>query len=404
MVFSQPCMSGTPEIIFDGTSLSNWVGPNNAPAAWKLENGYFEVVPKAKNLNTATKYGDCQLHIEWASPQKVEKDSQGRGNSGVFLMNRYEVQVLDSYSNNTYADGQASALYGQHPPLVNAARKPGEWQVYDIIFRRPKFDDAGNVMKPARMTIFHNGVLVHHDAVLIGPGMNKNYIPYRKHGDTDIISLQDHGNLVRYKNVWIVPLASEEEMMPDLARMQYHTNNLDYGTNARPSGVPITKWRVNDMARPKPPVITAGTGPGDPSSDAVVLFDGTLKAAETTMKAGDSMLTAKGKLISTHEFTNAQLHFEFGSSEPVTVMVCGMKIMTEPGSHKYDIAASRRVLFGGGQALAAVTVLKDGVFCFERRNLIDPSELKPEKIVITSIAADTKIRNVWARDTKAEAE
>jgi hypothetical protein len=190
-------------VLFDGKSLSQWEDGKGGPAGWKVENGYAEVVAKTGSIRTKKGFGDCQLHIEWASPVEVKGESQERGNSGVFLMDIYEVQVLDSYDNRTYADGQAAAVYGQYPPLVNACRKPGEWQSYDIVFRRPHFDAAGKVLQPARMTVFHNGILVHDNVELTGPTGHKARPPYKPHADKLPLSLQDHGNPVRYRNIWL---------------------------------------------------------------------------------------------------------------------------------------------------------------------------------------------------------
>jgi len=190
-------------ILFDGKDLSQWSDSKGEPTKWKVENGYLEVVAKAGSIRTKKELGDCQLHIEWATPSVVVGEGQARGNSGVFLMDTYEIQVLDSYNNKTYADGSAAALYGQYPPLVNACRPPGEWQTYDIIFHRPHFDQDGNVTKPARMTVLHNGVLVHDNVELTGPTAHKARPPYKAHPDKLPLSLQDHGNPVRYRNIWI---------------------------------------------------------------------------------------------------------------------------------------------------------------------------------------------------------
>jgi hypothetical protein len=190
-------------VLFDGKDLSSWEDGKGGPAGWKVENGYMEVVAKTGSIRTKQGFGDCQLHIEWATPSLVSGEGQERGNSGVFLMDIYEVQVLDSYDNKTYADGQAAALYGQYPPLVNASRKPGEWQTYDIVFHRPRFDADGQLVEPARMTVFHNGVLVHDNDVLTGPTEHKARPPYKAHADNLPVSLQDHGNPVRYRNIWL---------------------------------------------------------------------------------------------------------------------------------------------------------------------------------------------------------
>jgi hypothetical protein len=205
-----PGPSGTPEpapsdavVLFDGKDLSQWTNAKGGPAAWKVENGYMEVVKDTGSIKTKRAFGDCQLHVEWAAPSAVVGSGQDRGNSGVFLMDTYEVQVLDCYNNKTYADGMTAAIYGQFPPLVNACRRPGEWQTYDIIFHAPRFDKDGKLLSPARMTVFHNGILVHDNDELTGPTQNKARPPYKAHPDKLPLSLQDHGCLVRFRNIWI---------------------------------------------------------------------------------------------------------------------------------------------------------------------------------------------------------
>ncbi len=190
-------------VLFDGKDLSGWVGDKDQPVKWKVESGFMEVVPKTGDIKTVKAFGDCQLHVEWASPEVVKGQSQDRGNSGVFLMETYEVQVLDSFESKTYADGSAASIYGQYPPFVNACRKPGEWQTYDIVFHRPRFDKSGNLLVPARMTVLHNGILVQDNEVLTGPTAWKARPPYKAHADRLAISLQDHGSPVRYRNIWI---------------------------------------------------------------------------------------------------------------------------------------------------------------------------------------------------------
>lgn len=189
-------------VLFDGRSLSEWQTGGKAPG-WKVENGYVEVVRGAGAIETRRTFGDVQLHLEWAAPTVVRGEGQGRGNSGVFLMGMYEVQILDSWHNDTYPDGQAAALYGQHPPLVNASRGPGEWQSYDIVFRRPRFNPDGTVREPARATVFHNGVLVHDDAAFTGRTTHGAAARYAPHGDRGPIELQDHGDPVRFRNIWV---------------------------------------------------------------------------------------------------------------------------------------------------------------------------------------------------------
>lgn len=191
-------------VLFDGSTLARWQKENRGGApGWKVENDYMEVVPGAGGIATRDGFGDVQLHVEWMAPLPVSGEGQDRGNSGVFLMARYEVQVLDSYGNVTYPDGQAGAIYGQYPPLVNASRPPGEWQTYDIIFHRPRFDAGGKVTAPARMTVLHNGVLVQDNAVLSGPTAHTARPPYERHDDLLPITLQDHGTRVRYRNIWL---------------------------------------------------------------------------------------------------------------------------------------------------------------------------------------------------------
>jgi len=199
-------------VLFDGSekSLKNWTATNGEPSKWALVDGALESVRGAGYIRTKNEYGSCRLHIEFATPSKPEGGGQGRGNSGVFLMEQYEVQVLDSYQNTTYPDGQCGALYGRKKPLVNASRPPGEWQTFDITFTRPTFDEAGKVKRKARFTVIHNGILIHDDVELsggtgwAGPHAASEYV---KHADKGLISLQDHGNPVRFRNIWIKEIA-----------------------------------------------------------------------------------------------------------------------------------------------------------------------------------------------------
>jgi len=190
-------------VLFDGKDLSNWTTGKGASPTWKVENGYMEVTRKSGAIQTKQGFGDCQLHVEWASPAPAVGEGQDRGNSGVFLMNTYEVQVLDSYNSKTYADGMAAAIYGQYPPLVNASRGPGQWQTYDIVFHAPRFDANGGLFSPARLTVFHNGILVQDNEELTGPTANKLRPPYKAHADRLPISLQDHSHPVRFRNIWL---------------------------------------------------------------------------------------------------------------------------------------------------------------------------------------------------------
>jgi len=190
-------------VLFDGSNLSQWRAADSSAAKWTVRDGYVEVKPGTGTMQTARGFGDVQLHIEWATPAEVKGESQERGNSGIFLMTMYELQVLDSYQNDTYPDGQAGAIYGENPPLVNATRPPGQWQEYDIVFRRPRFKADGSLEKPARMTVFLNGVLIQDNFELVGPTANKARPPYKAHADKLPLTLQDHGNPVRYRNIWV---------------------------------------------------------------------------------------------------------------------------------------------------------------------------------------------------------
>jgi len=190
-------------VLFDGTDLSAWEQPDGSSAGWSVQDGAMVVEPESGSIQTKEGFGSVQLHVEWMTPADVEGEGQDRGNSGVFLMNTYEVQVLDSYQNETYADGQAAAIYGQYPPLTNAMRPPGEWQTYDIVFHRPHFDEDGTLVRPARMTVYHNGVLVQDHVTLTGPTAYQDRPPYDAHATALPIGLQDHGAPVRFRNIWL---------------------------------------------------------------------------------------------------------------------------------------------------------------------------------------------------------
>jgi hypothetical protein len=191
-------------VLFDGTDLSKWLQARDGSAAqWVVRDGYFEVKAGTGDLRTRDGFGDVELHVEWASPNPARGAEQGRGNSGVYLMSKYELQVLDSWENSTYPDGMAGAIYGQFPPLVNAARPPGEWQSYDVVFRGPRFDSSGSLVRPATMTVRYNGVLVQDNVTLSGPTGHYSRPPYEAHADKLPILLQDHGDPVRYRNIWL---------------------------------------------------------------------------------------------------------------------------------------------------------------------------------------------------------
>jgi hypothetical protein len=207
---------GTPPsdaiVLFDGKDLSNWCHINHEnpdellEAQWKVQDGYFEVTPGSGNLLTIDSFGSCQLHIEWQTPESGRGDSQGRGNSGIFFMDAFEVQVLDSFKNRTYADGQAGAMYGQYPPMVNASREPGKWQVYDIVFEAPVFSLDDKLEKPAKLTLMHNGVFLHNAREYYGPTGGGGLQQYRPLSPAAPIRIQNHGNPVRFRNIWIRPL------------------------------------------------------------------------------------------------------------------------------------------------------------------------------------------------------
>jgi hypothetical protein len=187
-------------VLFDGGDLSRWRN-GDKDGTWKVESGWMEVNGSG-GIETKEGFGDCQLHLEFATPAKIEGEGQGRGNSGLFLMQRYEVQILDSYQNRTYADGQCAALYGQLPPLVNASRAPGEWQSYDILFKAPRFDGA-KLVSPAKVTVVHNGVVVQWEAEFLGATAHRAVAQYAPHAAELPIGLQDHGNPMRFRNIWV---------------------------------------------------------------------------------------------------------------------------------------------------------------------------------------------------------
>ena len=201
-------------ILFNGKNLDEWRSADGGTAKWIVKDDVMESVPGSGYIFSAKSFGDVQLHVEWAAPEKVQGKSQGRGNSGVFLQGLFEVQVLDSFDNKTYADGQAGAVYGQYPPLVNASRKPGEWQSYDIIFRRPFYQD-GKLTQPARLTVLHNSVLVQDNVRALGPTSWLQHKPYEASQEKLPLSFQDHGNPVRYRNVWLRELPSEDIAQPE---------------------------------------------------------------------------------------------------------------------------------------------------------------------------------------------
>lgn len=193
-------------LIGDRDDLAAWQMVDRSPATWTMKAGVLQTGKGV--LQTKQEFTDFQLHVEFATPAEVKGNSQERGNSGVFLLGKFEIQVLDSYGNLTYPDGQAAAMYGQYPPLVNASRPPGEWQTYDIVFRAPRFGANAQLEKPAVVTVLHNGVLVHDGAAFWGPTRHRSVLPYTADMAKGPVALQDHGNPVRYRNIWIRPLTS----------------------------------------------------------------------------------------------------------------------------------------------------------------------------------------------------
>ncbi len=191
-------------VLFDGKNLNEWVSAGNAnkPAGWTVENGVLTVKPGTGDIKTKQVFEDIQLHIEWRTPVKIEEDGQGRGNSGIFLMEQYELQVLDNHGNVTYSNGQAASIYKQTMPLVNACKAPGEWQTYDVIFTAPRFHENGMLKSPARITVLHNGVLVQNNTTIAGATEFIGLATYKQHGPLGI-KLQDHDNLVSFRNIWV---------------------------------------------------------------------------------------------------------------------------------------------------------------------------------------------------------
>ena len=197
-------------VLFDGTSLAAWQGERKPKDGetdepqWKVENGYFEIKPGSGGIRTREKFGSCQIHFEWRTPDVVKGNGQGRGNSGIYIQGHPEVQLLDSYHNDTYPDGQAAGIYGHFPPLVNASLPPGEWQTYDIIYAAPKFDEKKKLVKKPLYTVLHNGVLVHHAVEVSGNAVECHF------------SLQDHGNPLRFRNFWVRRLRDYDEHPPSV--------------------------------------------------------------------------------------------------------------------------------------------------------------------------------------------
>jgi hypothetical protein len=198
-------------VLFDGKNLSAWENGEN----WLVKDGIATIGRGV--IRTKQAFGDCQLHVEWSAPEEIQGDGQGRANSGIFLMDTYEIQILDSHENETYFDGQAGAIYKQTPPWVNAMRKPGQWNTYDIVFKGPRFSEDGSLNSPAIITAFHNGILILHHFELLGDTPFHRAPEYKKHAEKMPISIQDHGNPVRFRNIWvreIKPIAGQRVRPP----------------------------------------------------------------------------------------------------------------------------------------------------------------------------------------------
>jgi hypothetical protein len=234
-------------VLFNGRDLSAFATSKGDPAQWKVENGYMQVVPGTGFIQTRQAFGDMQLHVEWASPTPPQGEGQGRGDSGITLMGQYEIQVQDSYQRtDTYPDGQAASIYGQYPPLVNATRPSGEWQSYDIYFRRPRFGADGNVLEPARLTLLHNGILVQNNEVIYGPTAPPAPFHYVKHADELPFTLQGQTQPVRFRNIWVRKLperpAPPADYIPATARL----------TDAQLNGLAGAYYRVPAPGAPVP--------------------------------------------------------------------------------------------------------------------------------------------------------
>jgi hypothetical protein len=191
-------------VLFGGTDLSQWEGGDK----WLVQDG--AAIANENGIRSKQGFGDCQLHLEFAAPEVIEGEGQGRGNSGIYLQGRYEVQVLDSWENPTYFDGQCGAIYKQHPPLVNASKKPGEWQTYDIIFVAPRFNPDGSLLSRGTVTVLHNGVLVQNHWEILGETLFTEPPMYHAHGLREPISIQFHGNPVKFRNIWIRDLLAKD--------------------------------------------------------------------------------------------------------------------------------------------------------------------------------------------------
>lgn len=198
-------------VLFNGKDLSAWTkSGSEAPAGWSVKGGILEVAPGSGDIATRQSFGDCQLHLEWSIPAGITCSGQHGCNSGVFFLSRYELQILESNANVTYVDGMAGSLYGQYPPMVNPARPQGEWNTYDIVFRGPRFDASAGIVRTATVTVLFNGVLVQDDVEMLGATAHGARATYSAHGEAGPLKLQDHGDPIQFKNIWIRPLGSRQ--------------------------------------------------------------------------------------------------------------------------------------------------------------------------------------------------
>lgn len=202
-------------ILFDGSDLSQWESVGGGDAEWEIDDdGAMTVVPGTGNIQTKESFGDVQIYIEWRSPMNMEHKGQDRGNSGIYIQKRYEVQVLDAWNNPTYINGMAGSVYKQTSPLVNPAKRPGEWESYNISFKAPRFHDDGSLKEPARVTVIWNGVVVQNNTEIYGPTEYIGFPEYEAHGEAPLM-LQDHNSKVSYRNIWIRPLDTEQFSIKD---------------------------------------------------------------------------------------------------------------------------------------------------------------------------------------------
>ncbi len=421
----------TPEktVLFDGSNIDKWTGMSGKgerqdDRLWTVVLDRLDV-GGVKFLATEEGFGDCFLHVKWLPWSKFrtdkDLDGQGLGNSGVFLMNRYEVQILDSFQNDTYPDGMAGALYAQYPPLVNACYPPGYWQSFDILFHAPRFDDAGNLVAPARKTVFHNGVAIHHDRVLIGDevkvmqnGEETKVQKYVAHPPRESVTLQNHGSGVSFRDIWLQEVdysLNAEEAQLLTSRLQWFLDNREYGRK--------------DRNRPQPPVIQPGLD-GSPPSDAVALVLPNL--TQEWEFAGNKMKwqeTPQGQVLegtaqSQRKFSDAQVHLEWRSLDPTadsttspTLRIAGINIALIPGEESGDGWNTAEILVSVHRWEADSTPVEQQrvtIFCNNRfvreisrlntGNVENWDELTQWPVALHDPNGSLAFRRVWVRDLK----